>query len=111
MVGDAAPGRFGPNRFLWPVVRRQVVDVRVPVSRPEPAAVGRSAFFFALEAALGGIILEQVSEIIRWHDIADGDDLDILTDQTLFNHGPENQTADPSKPINSNFHWHIFRLS
>jgi hypothetical protein len=62
---------------------------------------------FALEATLGGIVLEEVSEVVGWHDIADCDYLDVFADETLLDHRPEDEAADASKPVNSNFHWHI----
>ena len=48
----------------------------------------------------------QISEVIRRHDIADGDNLDIPAEQTLFGDGPKNQPADPPKPIDCNFDCH-----
>ena len=60
----------------------------------------------AVEAALGGVILEQVSEVVRRNDIAHGDDFDVLADQALFDHRPEHQASDAAEPINCNFHCH-----
>jgi hypothetical protein len=62
---------------------------------------------FALEAALDGIIFEQISEIVRRNDIADGDHLDVLAHQTLFDQRPEHQASNAAEPVNCNFDCHI----
>ena len=60
----------------------------------------------AVEAALDGIILEQVGEVVGRDDIADRDHLDVLADQTLFDHRPEDQAANAAEPVNCNFYCH-----
>src|SRR5262249_40856070 len=60
----------------------------------------------AIETPLRGIVFQQVSEIIRRHDIADRDDFDVFAQQSLFGDSPENQAPNTSEPINCNFHSH-----
>ncbi len=62
----------------------------------------------ALETALGGIVFEEVSQIVGGDDVADGDDFDIFADHALFLDGAENQPANASKSIDCNFNCHIF---
>ena len=62
----------------------------------------------AFETALGGIVFEEVSQIVGGDDIADGDDFDILADHALFRDGAENEPANASKSIDCNFNCHIF---
>ena len=38
-----------------------------------------------MEAALDGVVFQQVGEVVRGHDIADGDDLHILAHEPLLN--------------------------
>jgi len=61
----------------------------------------------AIEAALGGIIFQEISQIIGRHDIADRDHFNIFPDQALFDHRPKDQTTNAAEPINCNFHSHI----
>jgi hypothetical protein len=65
----------------------------------------------AFETALRGIILQQVSEIVRWNNISNSHDLNIPPDHSLLNERAEHKPPDSAKPINCNFHWHNFRLS
>ena len=58
------------------------------------------------EPALDGIILQEIREVVRRHNIADGDHLDVFPDQTLFDHRPEHQTTNAAEPVNCNFYCH-----
>ncbi len=62
----------------------------------------------ALETALGGIVFEQVSEVVGRHDVADGDDFDVLADHALLGDGAENEAADAAESIDCNFNSHNF---
>ena len=57
----------------------------------------------AFESALGGIVFEEVGEVVRRDDISHGHDLDIFADHALFLDGAENQPANASKTIDCNF--------
>ena len=61
----------------------------------------------ALEAALGGIVFEEVGEIVGGNDVADRDDIDFLAEQTLLGDGAKHQTADAAETIDSDFDSHI----
>jgi hypothetical protein len=37
--------------------------------------------------------------------------LDVASDHSLLDESAEDETPNSSKPVNSNFHWHSFRLS
>ena len=60
----------------------------------------------AVETALDGVVLEQVREVVRRNDIADGDDFDVLADQSLFDQRPEDQASNAAEPVNCNFYCH-----
>ena len=62
----------------------------------------------AFEAALDGIVFEQIREVVRRNDIADRDHFDVLAHQALFDQRPEDQATDAAEPIDCNFHCHIF---
>jgi hypothetical protein len=61
---------------------------------------------FAFETTLGGVVFDEVSEVVGGNDIADGDDFDVFTDETLFDQRPENQAANAAEPINCDFNCH-----
>jgi hypothetical protein len=61
----------------------------------------------AFEAALDGVVLEQVGQIVGRHNIADGDDIHFPADHSLLGDGAEDQAADAAKSIDCNFEWHI----
>jgi hypothetical protein len=52
---------------------------------------------------LSGVVLEKVSQVIRRHDVIHRDNVDLLTEQALFNYRPKYQTSNPSEPVDSNF--------
>ncbi len=60
----------------------------------------------ALEPALGGIVFEEVSQIVRGDNIAHRDDVNVLADHALFGDGAENQSANAPEPIDCNFNSH-----
>ena len=62
------------------------------------------------EAALRGIVLEQIREIVGWDNVTDGDDFHFLADETLLDHRAEDQTADAAEPVDCNFDRHIFSV-
>src|ERR1700733_10289408 len=64
-----------------------------------------------MEATLGGIILEQISEVIGRHDVANRDDVHVLAEQALLRDGAEHEATDTTESVNSNFDWHSFKLS
>ena len=62
----------------------------------------------ALETVLGGIVLEQIGEIVRGHDVANCDHMHIFADQALLADRAINQTADAAETINCDFRCHNF---
>ena len=64
----------------------------------------------ALEAALRGIVLQKVGQIIRRNDIADCDHLELFAKAPLLCDRAENQPADSAKSVNCNFHCHTFAI-
>ena len=58
-------------------------------------------------AALGGIVLEEISQVVRRHNVTHRDDLDILADHPLFGDGAEDEAPDTSKPVDCNLNSHI----
>ena len=63
------------------------------------------------ETALGGIVLEQVGEVVRRDDIADRDDLNVFADQPLFEHRAKHQPSNASESIDCNFNCHKLYFS
>ena len=62
----------------------------------------------AFEAALDGIIFEQIRQVVRRHDIADRDHFDFLAHQSLFDERAEDQATDAPEPVDCYFHCHNF---
>jgi len=60
----------------------------------------------ALESALGGIVFEQVGEIVRRHDVADGDDLHVPAHKALLDHRAIDQTANAPESVDCYFDSH-----
>jgi hypothetical protein len=60
----------------------------------------------ALELALGGVVFEQVSEVVSRDDVADGDDIELLAEEALFDEGAENEAADAAETIDRYFNCH-----
>ena len=58
------------------------------------------------EAALRGIVFEQVGEIVGGHDVADGDDFDFLAEQALFSDRAKDEATDPTESVDGDFDWH-----
>jgi hypothetical protein len=64
-----------------------------------------------LKATLGGVVFDEVSEVVGGDDIAHRDDFDVFTDETLFDQRPEDQAANAAEPIDCYFHCHNFDFS
>ena len=60
----------------------------------------------AVEAALRGVVLEQVGQVVGRHDVAYGDHIELRAQQALFNESAEYQPADAAETIDSNFDSH-----
>jgi hypothetical protein len=55
------------------------------------------------------VVFQQVGQIVGGHDVADGDDFDVLADEALFDEGTENETADAAKTVDGDFNGHSSR--
>jgi len=67
-----------------------------------------------LKPALRRVVLEQISQVVRRHDVPYRHHLNLLAHQTLLDHRPVHQAANPAEPIDCDFHFHIsiqFRFS
>ncbi len=53
----------------------------------------------AREAALGGVVFEQVGEVVRRNDVADGDDVEGGSEVALFDEGAEDKAADAAESV------------
>ena len=62
------------------------------------------------KAPLGGIVFEEIGQIVRRNNIADGDDLHVGADHALLGDGAENQAADASEAVDCNFNCHNFNV-
>ena len=61
----------------------------------------------SIESALGGIILQQVSQIVGGNQIIDSDNFKFVAEKSLINKGAKDQTTDAAESINSNFSRHL----
>jgi hypothetical protein len=50
----------------------------------------------------------EIGEVVGRNDIADGDDFDVLADETLFDERAEDEATDASEPVNCDFDCHTF---
>ena len=66
---------------------------------------------FAVEPALGRVVLEQVGEVVGRDEVVDGDDVELLAEQPLFDQRPEHQPADAPEPVDADFHRSHDRVS
>ena len=60
----------------------------------------------AAKPSLGGIIFEEIGQIVRRNDIADGHDVHVGADHALLGDCPEDQAANASKTVDCNFYSH-----
>src|SRR5260370_38657667 len=58
---------------------------------------------FPLKSSLRGVVLEQVSKIVRGDYVVYRDNVNLLPEQALLNDSTKYQTPDPPDPVNSNF--------
>ena len=56
--------------------------------------------------ALGGVVLDEVGQVVSRDDVADGDDVERGAEEALFNESPENQPANAAETIDSDFDCH-----
>ena len=63
------------------------------------------------EIAENGVVFQQIGEVVRRHDITDGNHLNAPTHRTLLDHSAKDQAANSTKPVNSNFYRHIISIS
>jgi hypothetical protein len=52
---------------------------------------------------LGGIVFQQVSQIIRRDDVIHGDDFELLSQEALVAQRTKDQAADSAKAVDANF--------
>ena len=67
---------------------------------------GRGGLFaadFALVAALNGVVLDQVSQVIGGNEVVHRHDIKFFPQQALLAESPEDQSADPAESINRDF--------
>ena len=62
----------------------------------------------AVEAALGGIVLEEVGQVVGGDDIADGDDVELSAEEALLDESAEDEATDAAKAVDSNLESHFF---
>jgi hypothetical protein len=61
------------------------------------------AAHLASESPLGGIVFQQVSQIIRRDDVIHGDDFELLSQEALVAQRTKDQAADSAKAVDANF--------
>ena len=58
-----------------------------------------------LEDALGGVVLDEIGEVVGRNQVIDGDDFVPLFEESLFDDGTEDKAADAAEPIDGDI-WH-----
>jgi hypothetical protein len=67
---------------------------------------GGGGFFagdLALEFPLGGVVLEEVGEVVGRDEVVDGDDVDCFAEKALFYDGAKDEAPDTAEAIDSDF--------
>ena len=62
----------------------------------------------SLETTLGGVVFEQVGQVVGRHDIADGDHVEGRAEQALLHEGAKDETADAAETVDCDFNCHGF---
>ena len=58
----------------------------------------------ARELALNRIVFQKVCEVVRGDEIVDGDHIERLAEQALFDEGPKHEPTDATETVNADFH-------
>ena len=61
-----------------------------------------------MEPTLGGVVFEQVGQVVGGHDIADRHDIEGRAEKALFHEGAEDETADAAETVDCDFNSHGF---
>ena len=56
---------------------------------------------FATEASLGGIVFEEVSEVVGRDEVVDGHDFESFVEESLFDDCTKNKPTDAAKSIDT----------
>ena len=56
---------------------------------------------FLLGFALGGVVFDEVSEVVRWDEVVDSDDFNFLAQETLVTNCAKHEAADAPETINA----------
>jgi hypothetical protein len=64
---------------------------------------GFLAVDFFLRASLRGVILHEVSEVVRRNEVVDCHDVDLLAEEALVANCTEDEAADAAETIDANF--------
>jgi hypothetical protein len=81
----------------------------LPLTTRTSSSALSAADFFEL-TALRGIVFQQVGEVVGGHDVADGDDIEFLAEQTLLDECAEDEAADAAETIDSDFDCHVIEV-
>jgi hypothetical protein len=60
----------------------------------------------AVETALGGVVFQQIGQVVGRHDVADGDHIEGRAEQALLDEGAEDEAADAAETIDCDFNCH-----
>jgi hypothetical protein len=64
----------------------------------------------AFEGALGGVVFEEISEVVGGHEVIDRDHLEVLAQQSLLRNRAENEAPDTPEAIDTYFSHVLFFL-
>jgi hypothetical protein len=72
--------------------------------------VGAALFgvHFFLGLALGGVVFDEVSEVVRRDEVIDGHDLDLFAQEALITDCAKNEAADAPETIDADFDHSVF---
>ena len=105
-LDDDVHAKFFPRQSGWTCTDGEALDLVTidnehVVFRHVWAALLREHVFTSL--ALGGVILHEVGEIVRRHEVVDGDDVDLLAEKALITDCAKHEAADAPETIDADF--------
>jgi hypothetical protein len=63
---------------------------------------------FFLGLALGGVVFDEVSEVVRGDEVIHGDDLDLFAEEALIADCTKNKASDAPETIDADFDHSVF---
>ncbi len=104
---DDVDAEFFPRQSGWALLDAEDLDLLTCDYEDvvfREGGVGLFAGDVSLERALGGVVFDEVGEVVSGDKIVDGDDFDFRAEESLFCDRAEDQATDAPKAVDSNFY-------